>query len=375
MSKRKTRRVVFAGAGTAGHVEPALAVARWLRNEDAGIEITFLGTSSGVENSLVPAAGFDLALIQKAAFPRSIGVEALLWPARFIQSFTQVQKIARGSSLVIGFGGYVCAPAYLAAKLSGVEIFAHEANAKPGMANAFGVKLGATPLMAFESVDKKFEKGLVVGIPLRSQITHLARLTPVERTKARAAALQKFGLDPANKTLLVFGGSLGSAKFNAAIDGSLDALLGAGIQVIHAVGGKNTLPPARPGYLPLNYITEMDQAYAAADCVISRSGAVSVSETGVLGIYAIYVPLDIGNGEQRYNAQIVVNRGGGEIISNSEFSAELIMSSVTAWFERAQRYRESNSVMDFPLDGAMRIGVKVLSALRIAEKRGGGRRG
>lgn len=117
----------------------------------------------------------------------------------------------------------------------------------------------------------------------------------------------------------------------------------------------------------------MAEAYAAADCVISRSGAVSVTETGVLGLYAIYVPLDIGNGEQRLNAQVVVNQGGGTIVANSEFSTELLLRSLPEWLRAARAYRESGRKVNFPLDAAMRIGVKILAALRLSEKRSGRR--
>jgi UDP-N-acetylglucosamine--N-acetylmuramyl-(pentapeptide) pyrophosphoryl-undecaprenol N-acetylglucosamine transferase len=373
------RRVIFAAGGTAGHVEPALAVARWLRKEDPTIAIIFIGTASGVENSLVPQAGFELKLITKAAFPRVLNINTVLWPARFLQSFIQIRKIVSSSRLVIGFGGYVCAPTYLAAKFVGVEIFAHEANAKPGMANKLGARLGATTLMALDLVGSAEAGSLassqVVGTPLRSEITHLARLTPSERVAARGAALTALGLDPARATLLVFGGSLGSAKFNAVIEDGIDAILATGVQVIHALGSKNAQPISRTGYLPLPYISDMAQAYAAADCVISRSGAVSVTETGVLGLYAIYVPLDIGNGEQRLNAQVVVNQGGGTIVANSEFSTELLLRSLPEWLAAARAYRESGRKVDFPLDAAMRIGVKILAALRLSEKRSGGRRG
>ena len=371
MSSVHKRRVIFAGAGTAGHVEPALAVARWLRKEDPSIEIVFLGTAQGVENTLVPAAGFELVTIRKAAFPRTLNPAALLWPLRFTQSLLQVYRSVRRSTLVIGFGGYVCAPAYVAARLARVEAFAHEANAKAGMANKLGARLGATLMRAFEGAGE----GLVVGIPLRSEITHLARVSAAERATMRTQALCSLGLDPARKTLLIFGGSLGSAKFNSAIAGALSEIVNSGVQVIHSVGGKNELPPASPGYLPVQYISDMAQAYAAADCVISRSGAVSVTETGVLGLYAIYVPLDIGNGEQLFNARIVVDQGGGEIVANKEFSSELIIQSLPGWMERAEKYRASGVAMNFPLDSAMRIGVKALSALRVAEKRRGASRG
>lgn len=371
MSKQ---RIVFAGAGTAGHVEPALAVARWISQEDPTIGITFIGTKSGVENTLVPQAGFNLELITKAAFPRKLDLALFTWPWKFAQSLMQTRSIVQGASLLIGFGGYVCAPAYLMAKMNKVQFLIHEANAKAGMANKFGAALGGTPLVAFKGNNQTFKDPLEVGIPLRASITHIARLMPQEREKLRAESLIALGLDPAKPTLLIFGGSLGSMKFNEAIQGALEYVLGIGVQVIHGVGSNNALPAARQGYVPLSYISDMAQAYAAADCVISRSGAVTTTETGVLGLYSIYIPLEIGNGEQRVNAEIVASQGGGEIVSNSDFTAEFILANIHNWFEKADAYRRTGSKVDFPLDAAMRIGIKALAQLRIVSKMQGASR-
>lgn len=368
MARAVQRRIVFAAGGTAGHVEPALAVARWIAQEDPGIAITFIGSAGGVENKLVKEAGFELRLITKAPFPRKLNVSTILWPARFIRSIMEARSIVRGASLVIGFGGYVCAPTYAMARAQGVSLFFHEANAKPGMANKLGAALGGVALLAFENSRHSFNDPLVVGIPLRAGITHLARLLPSERAKLREQSLIGMGLDPNRPTILVFGGSLGSVRFNEAIAGALGALLASGIQVIHAVGKNSELPKGQTGYLPLEYIDDMATAYAAADCVIARSGAVTTTETGVLGLYSIYVPLAIGNGEQKFNAELVVAHGGGEIVDNSEFNSELIRASIAGWLDRAEIYRRSGRKLDFPLDGAMRIGIKGLAQLRIVAK-------
>ncbi len=361
-------KIILAGAGTAGHVEPALAVARWIREHAPETELLFLGTATGVENRLVPAAGFPLVTITKAAFPRTLSASALTWPVRFGSSLLQVRSIIRGSALVIGFGGYVCAPAYSVAKTLGIPFLIHEANAKAGMANRLGAALGGEVLRAFGTSSVQEKSNNVVGIPLRSEIVTLAGLTADQRRAFREAARSELGLDPAAPTLLVFGGSLGSLRFNQAIANSLEFILAQGIQVIHAVGGNNELPYARPGYHPVPYIDQMAKAYGAADVVIARSGAVTTTETGLLGIYSIYIPLDIGNGEQRFNAEIVTTQGGGEIVPNVEFSAETIKASLARWLTSADEYRSSGKRIDFPVDAAAQIGQRAIELITAKKK-------
>jgi UDP-N-acetylglucosamine--N-acetylmuramyl-(pentapeptide) pyrophosphoryl-undecaprenol N-acetylglucosamine transferase len=330
------KKIVFAGAGTAGHVEPALAVARWFRESAPEVEVIFLGTAEGVETRLVPEAGFALRLISKSPFPRKLSLSIFNWPLRFKRTFREVQELLIGADLVIGFGGYVAAPAYLAARQAGIPIIAHEANAKMGLANKLALRCNATMLYAFSGAKEDR-----VGIPLRPVIVELAKLSQDERLTAKRAALRGMNLDPKASTILVFGGSLGSVKFNAAIMQAQRDISRLGIQIIHAVGEKNVLPIAQAGYFPVSYIKDMAAAYSACDLVIARSGAVTVAETGVLGIYTLYVPLPIGNGEQRENAKVVVNIGGGEVIDNAEFSAEWLVGNVERMLSHAKRYASS----------------------------------
>lgn len=351
-------KVIFAGAGTAGHVEPALAVARWFRDQHPEIECAFLGTPEGVENSLVPAAGFPLTLIRKSPFPRRINLELLSWPLRFWRTLRETKVLLGDVDLVIGFGGYVAAPAYLAARRAGIPILAHEANAKMGMANRLGVWCGATLLRGFAFRDQQ-----AVGIPLRKSIIDLASLTSEERTNAKKQARLAFNLNPEKRTILVFGGSLGSAKFNETVAQAQKDISELGFQLIHAVGAKNQLPQAQVGYVPLSYIDDMASAYAAADLVISRSGAVTVVETGVLGIFTVYVPLPIGNGEQAHNAQEVVARGGGELIPNAQFTSQWLGGNISRLMTQAQSWSSAHSRIDFPLNASEEIATHILKVL------------
>lgn len=351
-------KIFFAGAGTAGHVEPALAVARWFRENRPEVESHFLGTAEGVETKLVLEADFPLHLISKLPFPRRLNAAALSWPLRFLSLLRETGKLIVSADLVIGFGGYVAAPAYLAARRASIPIIAHEANAKMGLANKVGLWCGATMLQALA-----VGRGEHIGIPLRQAIIDLIRLSPEERMEARRSALRSLNLDPLKSTILVFGGSLGSSKFNETIAIAQPEISRLGFQIIHAVGGGNDLPLPQPGYFPSPYLEDMASAYAACELVISRSGAVTVTETGALGIYTLYVPLPIGNGEQAENAKVVVEAGGGEIINNSAFTPEWLLSNLDRMVGSAQSYLASGARIDFPLDASAQIAASALKAM------------
>ena len=350
--------IFFAGAGTAGHVEPALAVARWLRENHPEIDSHFIGTSEGVENALVPPAKFPLHIINQAPFPRRLDKDLLTWPWRFRQTLLQTRELIAKADLVIGFGGYVAAPVYLTARRAGIPIVAHEANAKMGMANKLALRCGALMLRAFgeDSPER-------VGIPMRKEILELAALDLKARRSAREVALRAMNLDPDTKTILVFGGSLGSMKFNETIAQSQVEISRRGYQIIHAVGAKNELPLAQAGYFPLRYIDDMARAYAASDIVISRSGAVTVTEVGILGIYSLFVPLPIGNGEQSENAKVVTAKGGGELVSNAEFTSNWLLSHIDQLVMNAEKWRSSGRRMDFPLNASEEIARRSLKVL------------
>jgi len=348
-------KVIFAGAGTAGHIEPALAVAREVKATTSDVTALFLGTATGLENTLVPAAGFELALIEKAPFPRRLNAAAFKWPFRFIKTLSQTRSILRGADVVVGFGGYVAAPAYICAWSMRIPVIAHEANAKIGLANRLASKFGARLLTAFPVPGAR-----LVGIPLRKEITALALQDRDSRLILKKSARERIGISSDAKVLLIFGGSLGAQRFNEVIAGNLDFILGSGITVVHAVGSSNELPSARPGYIPMPYISDMASAYSAADLVISRSGAVTVVETGSLGLYSLYVPLAIGNGEQAANAQYVVDRGGGELLANSQFNAAWLQANISRLMDRALNWSIHGTRVDFPLDAAEVIAHELL---------------
>ena len=320
-----TLRVVVAGGGTAGHVEPALATADALRVRIPHVEITALGTASGLETTLVPARGYDLALIPRVAIPRRLTGDLVKVPLRLRESIAAVSEVLRRTraDVVVGFGGYVAAPAYLAARRMKIPFVVHEANARPGLANRLGARF--TPYVA-EAVPGSLRGARYVGIPLRPAVAGL------DREAVRDEARQHFGLEPDRPTLLVSGGSQGSRRLNEAAVGAAHALGLAGIQVLHAAGPSHDLAveqdPGFPPYVVLPYVDRMDLAYAAADLMLCRAGAITCAELAAVGLPAVYVPLPIGNGEQRLNARPVVEAGGGLVVDDSSCTPAFVSGPV-----------------------------------------------
>jgi len=321
-------KIIFAGGGTAGHVEPALAIARHWRDRHPNDVIEFIGTAKGLENQLVPAANFKLNQIPKVVMPRKISPSLISAPFAFFKALTASRQIIKGSGLLIGFGGYVSAPAYLAAKSLKIPFVVHEANAKPGFANRLGARLTPNVAVAQAVENGSLSSALITGIPLRSDVASAFNKSATDWGKARAEAKARLGFSPTAPLVLAFFGSQGSVALNAVIEKSLPALLSNGGQLLHAVGKLNPLPPAQESYKSTAYIEDMATAYLAADLIISRSGAISCSEVNALGRYALFIPLPIGNGEQRFNANQVISQGRGEIIDQKLFSPSWVASNL-----------------------------------------------
>ncbi|GAA4817775.1 undecaprenyldiphospho-muramoylpentapeptide beta-N-acetylglucosaminyltransferase [Tomitella cavernea] len=324
-----TLSVVVAGGGTAGHVEPALAVADAVSELAPGTRVTVLGTERGLETTLVPERGYPLELIPPVPLPRKPSADLARLPGRLRQSVRRARAIldACQADVVVGFGGYVALPAYLAARPGLVggrtrtPVIVHEANASAGLANKVGAR-GADRVLAAVP-GSGLPRAEVVGIPLRRAITDL------DRSALRAQARASFGLDPDAPTVLVFGGSQGAHSLNTAVTEAARDLSAAGIGVLHAHGPKNSVSVDRaeggPDYVAVPYITRMDLAYAAADAVICRAGAMTVAEVSAVGLPALYVPLPHGNGEQELNALPVVEAGGGMLLRDAELSAQAVL--------------------------------------------------
>ena len=328
--------VVLAGGGSAGHVSPLLATADALRRIAPGTVVTALGTSRGLEASLVPARGYPLELVPRVPMPRKPTPALLRLPGRLRGAVVAAADVLErvGADVVVGFGGYVSAPAYLAARRRGVPIVVHEANPRPGLANRLGARFAARVATATDGVPLPGAR--TIGLPLRREVATLDR--DARRLEGRAA----FGLDPERPTLLVTGGSQGARTLNTAALGAAAALAAAGIQVLHAAGPRNTVPPpelpaGRPPYVLLPYLDRMELAYAAADLALCRSGANTCAELTAVGLPGAYVPLPHGNGEQRLLAEPVVAAGGGLMVDDAACTPEWVAATLVPVLQDAGR--------------------------------------
>ncbi|MFV0433230.1 MAG: UDP-N-acetylglucosamine--N-acetylmuramyl-(pentapeptide) pyrophosphoryl-undecaprenol N-acetylglucosamine transferase [Leucobacter sp.] len=351
---------LLAGGGTAGHVNPLLALADLIRELQLDAEIVVLGTREGLEARLVPERGYELVHIERLPFPRRPNLAALKFPARYARAVKQVRTLirTRGIDVVVGFGGYASAPAYTAGAKEGVPVVIHEANAKPGMANKLGAR--KTPFVGVTFEGTPIPNARVTGMPLRPEITGL------DRAALRAEAREHFGLDPERRTLLVTGGSLGARAINRGISGSAAEITASGAQVLHIWGGLTEVEdPGVDGYSVISYCDRMDLALAACDLAVSRAGSTTVSELAGLGVPAVFVPYSHGNGEQRFNAEGVVAAGGALLVEDDELTPEWVRGTLlpllgdeTRLAEMSERARGAGA-----LDGTERLLALVDEAL------------
>ncbi|WP_054953425.1 undecaprenyldiphospho-muramoylpentapeptide beta-N-acetylglucosaminyltransferase [Flaviflexus massiliensis] len=328
-------KVLAAAGGTAGHVNPMLATARELT--ERGHEVLAIGTMEGLEADLVPAAGLELYPIAKIPLPRKPSLDLVRLPGRMRATVNELRGLMRARSIdaVIGFGGYVSTPAYLAARQEKIPVIIQEQNARPGLANKLGARWAKGVSLTFETTPLAAKNGItrVTGLPLRKEISDLAAdfQVPERRWERRNAAAERFGLDPETPIVLVTGGSSGAQRLNVAFSQAATDIR-KHAQVLHITGrGKSSdvdSSSTGEGYRVEEYVGDMEEAYAVADLVVTRSGAGMVAELAALGIPAVVVPLAIGNGEQYLNAKTYIDAGAFTHIPNDEFTADRVRSEI-----------------------------------------------
>jgi UDP-N-acetylglucosamine--N-acetylmuramyl-(pentapeptide) pyrophosphoryl-undecaprenol N-acetylglucosamine transferase len=317
------RSVVLAGGGTGGHIYPLLAFADCLRRHHPGVRITTFGSPRGMENDLIPPHGYDLRVIPAYQLPRSLNMNLMRTPDRMWKAARAAGQVIDEvqAEVIVGFGGYVSVPAYLAAWRRELPIVIHEVNVPPGVANRMGMKMTKHVAVGFEHQPHQAESlrdARVVGVPLRTGITRL------DRQARRAEALAHFGLRPDLPVLFVSGGSSGARTINLAVSGAAKEIARAGVQVLHVQGGRND-PFEVPSDLPVPYrvvpyLSDMELGYAVADLMLCRGGAITVAELTAIGLPGVYVPYPHSNQEQKRNALPVVQAGGGLLVDDAELS-------------------------------------------------------
>ena len=325
-----TPSIVLAGGGTAGHTSPLIATAERLREQAPGVRLLAVGTAKGLETRVIPAAGLDLRLIPPVPLPRRLTPGLATVPGRLARAVQQSSLILaeRRADVVVGFGGYVSLPVYLAALTRRIPVVLHEQNAVPGLANKIAAPFARVVAVSFPNTPLRNAR--YVGLPVRAAISGL------DRDAARERARADLGFTGGRPLLLVSGGSQGAVAINDATDAAREDLLAHGIDVLHVLGPKNladshvptTHPVTGARYVPVGYVDAMEQGYAAADLMVGRSGAGTVVETATVGLPVVFVPLPHGNGEQARNADFLVEAGAGVIVPNADLDGPRLLREV-----------------------------------------------
>lgn len=317
-----SKRVIIAGGGTGGHIFPAIAIANALKEADKEIEILFVGAKGKMEMEKVPQAGYKIEGLDIAGFNRSSLIKNIGLPFKLVKSFLQVRSIFKKfkPDAAIGVGGYSSFPVLRTAQAKGISTFIHESNSFAGKSNIMLGKKATKVFTGTDGMEKFFpkEKIAVTGNPVRNSIAH--------STVSRSEGIKFFSLDETKKTALVVGGSLGAKSINEAIDKHLDELLGAGLQLIWQTG-KLFIPKAdtSKGVWVNAFINQMEYAYAAADIVVARSGAMTVAELCVVKKPVLFVPYPFAaEDHQTVNAQQLANKNAALMVKDSEVSDKVV---------------------------------------------------
>ncbi|MFN2590135.1 MAG: undecaprenyldiphospho-muramoylpentapeptide beta-N-acetylglucosaminyltransferase [Actinomycetota bacterium] len=345
LTDRRSMRIVIGGGGTAGHVYPGLAAAATLR--ERGHEVTFVGTERGVESRLVPAAGFDLRILEAAPFVRRPSVAALRAPVVALRATGRCQEYVRGADVVVGMGGYVSVPAVMAARREGVPVVLHEQNAVPGLANRVLSRVAASVGVAFSDAAGRFPRRsrpriVVTGNPVRPEI----RSVPLDRDALAKEARQDLGLDDDRRTVVIFGGSQGALHIDQAAAGACRLLADREDLQVVLITGLAHLEDTRRGLMPsgslvvrtFGYVDRMDLAYACADLVVSRAGATTIAEVTVCGLPALLIPYPHATGRhQEANARSLQRAGGASVLVDPQLSAATLAERIDALIGHEER--------------------------------------
>jgi UDP-N-acetylglucosamine--N-acetylmuramyl-(pentapeptide) pyrophosphoryl-undecaprenol N-acetylglucosamine transferase len=320
------KKVIIAGGGTGGHIFPAIAIANALKKIEPSIDILFVGAKGKMEMEKVPQAGYPIEGLDIAGFNRSSLIKNIGLPFKLIKSFFQVRKIVTDfmPDAVVGVGGYSSFPVLRYAQARGIPTFIHESNSFAGKSNMMLGKKAIRIFVASDGMDKFFpaDKLMITGNPVRSTI--------VRNTISREQGMEFFGLDPAKKTVLATGGSLGAKGINEALDGQIDLFAKNNIQLIWQTGKPYAEKAAERAVENKNiwvnsFITQMEYAYAAADVVISRSGAMAIAELCVVKKPAVLVPFPFAaEDHQTVNAQHLVSKQAAILVRDSEAKEKLV---------------------------------------------------
>jgi UDP-N-acetylglucosamine--N-acetylmuramyl-(pentapeptide) pyrophosphoryl-undecaprenol N-acetylglucosamine transferase len=348
-------KVLVAGGGTAGHVFPALALAAELRSD--GHEVRFAGTAAGQENLLVREAGFPFVAVEARPLERKVSVRAVTAPFAAMRSVKTCRPLVEAADVVVGMGGYVSVPVALAALRSRRPLVLHEQNAVPGLANRTFARPARTVALAFAEARRALPRRthtLVTGNPVRPQILAV----PAERDRLAKEAFEELDLETGRRTVVVFGGSQGALHINRAVAAALPTMDPADLQMLlltgpaHVDAVRSSLPDAGPPVRVVGFLERMELAYAVADVVIARAGAMTIAEVTVCGLPSVLIPYPYATGRhQEANARALQRAGGATMVLDDELDGGILTERI-AWLlgddERRREMAERASAWSRP---------------------------
>ena len=362
-----SKRFIIAGGGTGGHIFPAIAIAGALKKQDPDTELLFVGAKGKMEMEKVPQAGYHIEGITIAGFNRSSLIKNIGLPFKLIKSFFQVGRILKTfrPDAVIGVGGYSSFPVLRSAQARGIPTFIHESNSFAGKSNILLGKKATRIFVAADGMEKFFpaDRITITGNPVRSTI--------VESRISREEGIRFFGLDPDLPTILSTGGSLGAKGINEAVAAHLDEFGQANTQLIWQTGKPfapeaTALARGRAHVWTNEFIRQMEYAFAAADVVISRSGAMSIAELCVAAKPVVFVPFPFAaEDHQTVNAQHLVDRNAGLLIKDSEANTKLVATALALTQDKAKQDSLKTNIARLAItDAADRIAREIRKALK-----------
>lgn len=362
-----SKKIIIAGGGTGGHIFPAIAIANALKKADPGIQLLFVGAKGKMEMEKIPQAGYDIKGLDIAGFNRSSLIKNISLPFKLVKSFLQVRQIVNAfrPDAVVGVGGYSSFPVLKYAQVKNIPSFIHESNSFAGKSNVLLGKKATKVFVASEGMGKFFpaEKIIVSGNPVRSSI--------VSSRISREEGVHFFGLDPAKRIILATGGSLGARGINEAIDAHIGMFEANDVQLIWQTGKPYAdraaeITKGKHGIWTNAFITEMEKAYAAADVVISRAGAMAIAELCVVKKPVIFVPYPFAaEDHQTVNAENLAARRAGLVIKDSEAKSHLVQSAIDlAKDESKQQELRTNIARLAVVDADERIARAILNEIK-----------
>lgn len=321
-------KVLISGGGTGGHIFPALSIANGVKHRCSDAEILFVGAENRMEMEKVPAAGYRIIGLPVSGFDRKHLLRNFKVLLRLYKSMRMAKKILRDfqPDIAIGVGGYASGPMLKEAQKCGIPTLIQEQNSYAGVTNKLLAEKADAICVAYEGMERFFpaDKILVTGNPVRQNILNCT-LSPQEARK-------KFGLDPDKKTVLVIGGSLGARTINQCIEAGLERIAAAGMQMIWQTGklydasARKLMEEKKPGNIvQMPFISNMDEAYRAADLVVSRAGASSISELQLLGKASLLVPSpNVAEDHQTKNAMALVDKDAAVMVRDADAAEKLV---------------------------------------------------